>query len=186
MYDMGVYHIAQMLYLLDRPGILRISGKTYQETGMDAARREKSGYDVEELGLGFVRCKDGLTMDIIEAWAIHLDPFEGSSVVGAKGGIRLQPFSFHTTMSEVEADVTFQVDKTDWRWHQLDENQDAYDSPQQHWIAALQGRVELLPCAELALDTMLISEGIYLSDRLDREVTVEEVADESTSTAMKV
>ncbi|MFC1453502.1 Gfo/Idh/MocA family protein [Verrucomicrobiota bacterium] len=186
MYDMGVYHIAQILYLLDRPEIVRISGKTYQETGMDAARRESSGYDVEELGLGFVKCGDGLTIDIMEAWAIHLDPFESSSVVGAKGGIRLQPFSFHTTMSDVEADVTFQLEKTDWRWHQLRENEDAYDSPQQHWIAALQGKTELLPCAELALDTMLISEGIYLSDRLGREVTTEEIASGSTSTAVKL
>jgi len=39
---------------------------------MDAARRETSGYNVEELGLGFVRLAEGITLDIIEAWAIHL------------------------------------------------------------------------------------------------------------------
>jgi hypothetical protein len=41
--------------------------------------------------------------------------------------------------------------------------------------------VELLPSAELALNTMLISEGIYLSDRLGREVTAEEVRESSAS-----
>jgi hypothetical protein len=60
--------------------------------------------------------------------------------------------------------------------------QDAYDSSAQHWVAALQGRVGLLPTAEIALKTMLISEGIYLSDRLDREVTAEDVVDQSIST----
>ena len=63
-------------------------------------------------------------------------------------------------------------------------NADAYESPQQHWVAALQGRVELLPTAELALNTLLISEGIYFSDRLSREVTAEKVVKISTNTAI--
>lgn len=66
MYDMGVYHIANMLYLLGNPAILRISGKTYQETEIDAERLQLSGYDVEELGLGFVRLENNISLDIIE------------------------------------------------------------------------------------------------------------------------
>jgi len=53
-------------------------------------------------------------------------------------------------------------------------------------VAALQGRVPLLPTAEIALNTMLISEGIYLSEKLGREVTAQEVARLSKSTAVKV
>ena len=184
LYDMGVYPIAQMLYLLGQPTIRRISGKVYQETGMDAGRRQSSGYNVEELGLGFVKFAGGLTLDIIESWAIHLNAFEGSSIVGAAGGLRLNPFSFHTTLSDVEMDGAFDLAGTDWRWHQLRANEDAYDSPQHHWIAALQERVPLLPTAELALQTMLVSEGIYLSDKLGREVSAAEVAELSKSTAV--
>ena len=44
----------------------------------------------------------------------------------------------------------------------------------------------LLPTAEIALQTMLISEGIYLSDRLGREVTADEVLANSKSTAVSV
>jgi hypothetical protein len=40
-------------------------------------------------------------------------------------------------------------------------------------VAALQRHIELLPSAGLALNIMLISEGIYLSDQLGREVTVD-------------
>jgi predicted dehydrogenase len=186
LYDMGVYHIAQMLYLLGWPEVNRISGKVYQETDMDPGRRESSGYDVEELGLGFVKFAGGITMDLIESWAIHLNAFEGSSVVGSKGGVRLSPFSFHAIEADIEMDATFDLDSWDWRWGQLRPNHDAYLSPQHHWIATLQGRVELLPTAELALQTMLISEGIYLSDRLEREVTAEEVLKSSKSTAAKM
>ncbi|MFP4026856.1 MAG: Gfo/Idh/MocA family protein [Candidatus Brocadiia bacterium] len=186
LYDMGVYHIAQILYLAGLPEVERVSGKIYQKLDMDAERREKSGYDVEELGLGFVKCEDGLTIDIMESWAIHLDPFEGSCVVGTEGGLRLNPFSFHTTMSDVEADTTFDLNGTSTRWHRLRADEDAYDSSQHHWIAALQGRVDLLPTADVALRTMLISEGIYLSDRLGREVSAAEVVEASESTAVEI
>ena len=186
LYDMGVYHIAQLLYLLGQPQIERVTGKVYQETDMDSRRRTTSAYSVEELGMGFVRFAGGLTMDIIESWAIHRNAFEGSSLIGSEGGICLNPFSYHTTLCDVPVNAGFELDDADWRWHKILDDQDAYDSPQQHWIAALQGRVPLLPTAEVALRTMLISQGIYLSDQLGREVTVQEIEERSVSTALKV
>ncbi|WP_214628041.1 Gfo/Idh/MocA family protein [Paenibacillus agaridevorans] len=184
--DMGIYHISQLLFLLDNPQVERISGKIYQEVGMDRQRQEQSGFDVEELGLGFVKLSDGVTLDIIESWAMHLNSIEGSTIVGSQGGIRLSPFSFHTTISDMEMDATVNLDAVDNRWHRLRENEDAMDSSEHHWIAALQGRVPLLPTADIALQTMLISEGIYMSDRLGREVSAEEVFSESQSTAVKL
>jgi predicted dehydrogenase len=194
LFDMGVYRISQLLYLIGLPKVTTITGKTYQEVAMDEKRREISGFDVEELGVGFVRFENGLTLDIIEAWAIHMNGFEGSSLVGNLGGVRFPghasqgstPFSFHTNVCDMDMDATFDLGYADYRWHQLRENTDAYDSSQHHWIAALQGRVELLPTAEIALQTMLISEGIYLSDRLGREVTAEEVIAMSEPHALKL
>jgi predicted dehydrogenase len=186
LYDMGVYHIARMLYLLGNPAILRVSGKVYQETDIDPTRREASDYNVEELGLGFVRLEDGITMDLIEAWAIHLDGFEGASVVGTKGGVRLDPFGFFQSAGDLDLDATADLNRFDYRLHNVREQGDVYDSAQHHWVAALQGRVELLPTAGLALNTMLISEGIYLSDLLGREVTADEVREMSVSTSVKL
>lgn len=184
LYDMGVYHIAQVLYLLGNPQVLRISGKTYQETGMDATRRASSGYDVEELGLGLVRLADNMTLDITEAWAVHLDKLEGSFVLGSQGGVRLEPFSFFQSVGDLDLDASADLSRFDYRLHNVRVTGDVYDSPQHHWIAALQGRVELTPTAEIALNTMLISEGIYLSDKLGREVTADEVRALSASTAV--
>jgi predicted dehydrogenase len=192
--DMGVYHIAQMLYLMGMPEVKRITGKTYQEMNMDARRREESGFDVEELGLGFVRFEGGVTLDIIEAWSIHLGRLEGCSIVGSEGGIQLPaysdvqattPFSFHSTIGDMDFDSTLDMGAMAERRRRLLDNEDAYESSPHHWIAALQGRVPLLPTAELALKTMLISEGIYLSDQCEREVTADEVAAESRLTLSK-
>ena len=46
--------------------------------------------------------------------------------------------------------------------------------------------MELLPTADLALKTMLISEGINLSDRSGREVSAEEIKQYSISSAVKL
>lgn len=186
LYDMGVYHIASMLWLLGNPQVLRISGKTYQELDMDPKRRETSGYSVEELGLGFVRLANRMTMDIIEAWAVNTDQFDGSTVFGSKAGVRLDPFGFFQSIGDLNFNSTTNLDAYAYRLHNVRGIGDEYDHPQAHWIAALQGRVELIPTAELALNTMLISEGIYLSDRLEREVSAEEVLEMSVSTAVAV
>jgi predicted dehydrogenase len=186
LYDMGVYHIAQMLYLLGNPKVARITGKTYQKTEMDAGRRAESGYSVEELGVGFVRFEGDLSLDIIEAWAIQLDTFEGSSLVGAKGGIRLSPFGFFSSEGDLSLNTTVDLKAARYRWDKIRGNGAYYGGSQAHWIAGLQGKVELLPTAEIALNTMLISEGIYLSEKLGREVTAAEVAESSVSTVIPV
>jgi predicted dehydrogenase len=186
LYDMGVYHIARMLWLLDNPEVKRISGKVYQEMDMDPVRQANGRYDVEELGLGFVKLDNDITLDIIEAWAVNLDKFEGSAVVGSKAGIRLDPFGYFNSVGDLDFNTSVDMDEYSKRLHFLRENADAYDSPQQHWAAALQGRVSLLPTAELALNTMLIQEGIFLSDSLGREVGANEVEAMSVSTAKTV
>jgi predicted dehydrogenase len=184
LFDMGVYHIAQVLYLLGNPQPLRISGKTYQKMEMHEKRREQSGYDVEELGMGFVRLAGDLTLDIIEAWAIHLDAFEGSAVVGDKGGVRLNPFGFFKSAGHLDFSSTADLEKAKFRWETVAGDHACYAGPQQHWIAALQGKVPLLPTAEIALNTMLISEGIYLSSARGEEVSADEVVGLSKSTAV--
>lgn len=186
LYDMGVYHIARMLYLLGNPQVMTITGRIYQETPMDEKRRQISGYNVDELGVGFVRLADNISLDIIEAWAIHLDTIEGSTIVGSEGGVRLDPFGYFRSLGDLDLNSSASMDGFSWRLHTVRENGDAYDSAQHHWVAALQGRVELLPTAEIALNTMLISEGMYMADQQGREVTAAEVREKSKSTAIKL
>jgi predicted dehydrogenase len=186
LYDMGVYHIASTLYLLGNPAVRSITGKLYQETEIDPARKAASGYNVEELGVGFVRLSDNISLDIIESWAIHLDHFDGTAVVGSQGGVRIEPFGYFFNDGDLELSAAANLDSFIYRLSNVRGTNDLYESPQHHWVAALQGRVDLLPTAELALNTMLISEGIALSEQLDREVSAEEVRQMSKSTAIKL
>lgn len=186
LYDMGVYHISAMLYLLGNPKPERILGKTYQELDMDEKRRIQSGYNVEELGIGLVSFSEGITLDIIEAWAINFNKFDSSCIFGSSGGIRLEPFQYYFSQGDLDFNSEVDLGGYNWRNHSLRNNADAYDSVERHWVAALQERIPLLPAAELALNTMLISEGIYLSDRLGKEVSAEEVKSMSNSTFLDV
>lgn len=187
LFDMGVYHISEILFLLNNPAPARISGVTYQKTDMDAARRQLSSYGVEELGMGFVRFEDtDLTLSLIEAWAIHLDAFEGSYVVGDKGGVRLKPFGFFRSLGDLDVDGAAGLERARFRWNNVRAGgqPDWRGSSQRHWVGALRGETDLLPTAEIALTTSLISEGIYLSQSLNREVTADEVKETSLSKAL--
>jgi len=186
LYDVGVYHIANMLYLLGNPKALRISGRAYQETPMDPTRQQSSGYDVEEFGLGLAHLENNITLQITEAWAIHLDQLGGSYLVGSNGGIRLKPFGIYRSLGDLDLNISADLDAFQFRLHNVRNDGFAFDGPQQHWIAALQEKVKLIPTAEIALNTMLISEGIYLSDRLGREVTAQEVIEASVSSAVNI
>jgi predicted dehydrogenase len=176
MLDMAVYHISRMMWLLGNPGVISISGSTYQKLeNIYAERRQGSGYNVEELGMGLVRLDGGITYFIEEAWAIQGDQPDGDHIFGSRAGLHVQPLGYFTTLSDMEMDATFDVKQADWRWHQCDPLTAGYDNSQRHWVWAQLGRVPLLDTAGLALKTSLITEGVYLSAHLGREVTPREI-----------
>jgi predicted dehydrogenase len=184
LYDMGVYHISQILYLMGNPTPERISGKTYQRLDMDEARRATSQYDVEELAMGLVRFGNDRSLELIESWAANLDDFGSSFLLGSKAGIRLNPFGFFKNVGNIELSSTANLGASRGRWNSVVGDGAEYGESQAMWIAALQGRVPLLNTAEIALNTMLISEAVYLSQKLNREVTADETREASVSTAV--
>ncbi|MGI6743247.1 MAG: Gfo/Idh/MocA family protein [Eubacteriales bacterium] len=186
LFDMGVYHISQLLWLTGIPKLERVCGRTYAKLPMDEKRREISGYDVEELGTGYATYEGGLTMDILESWAIYARPFPSSIICGSKGGLSISPLTFHSAMEDIQSDTTFDLSQFDYLNHTVYPEMAMYDNSQVHLVAALQGKCDLLPTREIGLQTQLVQEGIYISTRLGREVTSEEIAKYSVSTALEV
>ncbi|HYF51702.1 MAG TPA: Gfo/Idh/MocA family oxidoreductase, partial [Planctomycetota bacterium] len=185
LFDMGIYHIAQVLHLIGNPVVETASGSTHQEVGMNAERQKSSGYDVEELGLGFVRLAGGITLSIEESWAIHYDGSESSRIHGSKGGVKLNPLTFFSQAGDIETTATLDSGAA-FRIAAASKDPDIYESSQHHWVAALQGRVPLLDTAGIALNVALISEGIYQSQAQKRELKASEILEASKSTALKL
>jgi predicted dehydrogenase len=182
--DWGIYVICQILWQMGNPAPERITGQTYDRVPMDEALREESGYDVEEMGVGFVHFENGASMDILAAWALNLDEAVGCSVAGDRGGIVFAPFfvkdappvRFFSAVSDPWVSEPLDLDAAKARWAEVGHG-DAYDSPQHHWVRVLQDRVPLMPTAEVALNMILIAEGIYRSAELGREVRAEEITE---------
>jgi len=186
LFDMGVYHISQLLYLTDLPKLERVSGKIYQELPMDVNRREISGFNVEELGTGFAVFEGNLSMDILESWAIYSAPFPGSMIAGSKGGVSLAPFKFHTALEGLEIDASADLGNMNYTNHTIKAENAVYDNSQVHWVSHLLGKCPLLPTAEIGLLTQQIQEGIYMSEKLGREVTADEIITMSKSKALEI
>ena len=183
--DWGIYAICRVLWQMGNPEPDRITGQTYDRLPMDEGLREESGYDVEEMGAGFVHFRNGATLDVLAAWALNLDEDVGCCVAGDKGGIVFAPFfaqdvppvRFFSAVTDPWVREPLDLDAARERWDVAGDG-DAYDSPQHHWVRALQGKVPLMPTAEVALNMILIAEGIYRSAELGREVRAEKLKGE--------
>ncbi|MBQ7148957.1 MAG: Gfo/Idh/MocA family oxidoreductase [Pseudobutyrivibrio sp.] len=90
LFDLGIYHLAQMLYVLGMPELESVYGVQscdyWTHPTIDAQTNRKA--PVEDLGIGIAKFKGGLSMDIYEDWAIHMDEIGTSFIAGKNGGIK--------------------------------------------------------------------------------------------------
>ena len=168
--DTAIYNMARMVYLLDNPEIETVTASTFQELDMDEVRRQDSGYDVEELGTGFVRFKGGITMFVEEAWAANMGGGDGDRIMGSKGGLKLNPFTFYTALYDIDADVTFDIDGYERRMRSLGYMGDGYENSQQHVVWGLLGRVEMIDTGAIGLTVARITEAMYQSAEQRKEI----------------
>ncbi len=184
LFDMGIYHIARILHLLGNPAVQTVTGATHQQIDMYEDRRKFSNFGVEEMGLGWVRLAGGISFDIEETWAVHYDGSESSKVLGSKGGLKIDPLTFFSSVADSPASALIDVKGADTRWHACDPKTQWLDLTQRNWVGYHLGHVDLIPTAEYALNTALISEGIYMSGKLGRELTADQIKKDSVSTAI--
>ncbi len=182
--DWGIYAICPLLYLMGNPQPVRVSGHIYDRIAMDQERRASSGYDVEEMATGLVSFANGATLDLLAAWALYAPRDRGSVLAGTMGGIELpalpsgrpDKLRFFHTMGHLEVESEIGAGGGFNRFGMLTGVSDAFESSIKHWVAVLQGRVPLLPTAELALTMILIAEGLYRSHAAKREIDLREFA----------
>ena len=199
--DIGTYVIGHLLYLLGNERVERVSGATFDHTDATydeeligegheryADRLDESGYNVEDVGLGMAHLEDDSVLSVRAAWHMYL-PDDPSAIVGTKGGIELDPFQFYTTTSDYEATVSVDIEEFERRQTLL-ESDSGYEMERSagqfhHWIDTICGTADnVIPTAELALNSMLVMEGIYLAQEEGRELTADEIASRSESTAI--
>lgn len=208
MFDIGTYHISQMLYLLGLPRLESVYGVAHHGFHMDERLLKGKPYEVEDLGVGLARFENGLSMDMYEDWALHMDEVGHSFLAGSLGGLKLtnidlyggripNPEVYQRQHPELEffgIEDGLMIDKKincalNERAEQLlDPNVLWFDNNQAHWAAYLRGDLtdeSRLDTPLICLNTMMIMDGIFLSHKLGRSLTAEEIDALSESTAMR-
>ncbi|UPV75417.1 Gfo/Idh/MocA family oxidoreductase [Halorussus limi] len=175
---------------LEIPRVERVRAETFRtvpdrfETGSEYQRRiEETGYDVEDVAVAFVTLADGAVLSVRTSWSRYMED-ESSALVGTQGGVRLDPFEYFATVGDVEMRASADLEEYLFRQQYLrgERGRAAYDAglwadPLYHWVTDLLGHSEAPPTADIALESMVVTDGIYRSAELGREVTREEIVE---------
>lgn len=92
LFDLGIYHLAQMLYVLGMPELESVYGVQSCDYWTDPLIDKAVGRTapVEDLGVGIARFKGGISMDIYEDWAMHMDEVGTSFIAGSLGALKFK------------------------------------------------------------------------------------------------
>lgn len=174
MYDIGVYQVDKVLYLLGDPQPVTISGMAYH--GFEPLYTGKGVYDVDEHVSVFVRFANGMTFTFEDGWTTNMTGMsQGIFIFGSKGAIRGD---------------TLIVDEGEWQ-------KDDAGNPRRYQAKLVEKELELqdipnpgkfgdflnactsdakpMSDGENGMKVMEILSGSLLSAKLGREITVEEL-----------
>ena len=157
LFDLGIYHLAQMLYILGMPELESVYGFQSCDYWTDERIDKLVGRTapVEDLGVGLARFKGGLSMDIYEDWAIHMDEIGTSFVAGKNGGLKL--IDVDTTGGpltvpeggKIVGGGDLQLPRLEW--FGIDENGIMFDNKLDCAIGDTTGQQDLLMHPEMAM-----------------------------------
>lgn len=213
--DLGIYHLAQFLYVMGMPELDQVFG-----VSSDVYYRnpkllpEGLKYEVEDLSVGIATFRNGVSLDIYEDWAMHMDNVGTSFIAGSLGGLkfidvdtsggelavprggmiagagRVQKPTLEFFGYEDGLMVSKVIDcQTNGRKEVLADPEKAlFNDNQVHWAAYVRGDLDdttRIDTPKIALETALLSEGIFLSQKLHRSVTADEIREQSEKMAVR-
>ncbi|MCI8922330.1 MAG: Gfo/Idh/MocA family oxidoreductase [Acutalibacter sp.] len=212
--DLGIYHLAQMLYIMGMPELDTVYGLSSADYYQDPRLLpEGLTYDVEDLSVGIAKFKNGVSLDIYEDWAMHMDVVGSSFVAGSMGGIKLidvdttggelavpkggrimgggrvqQPtLEFFGYEDGMKTSKIINCQENGRKEAQVEPRMALYNDNQVHWKAYLEGELDdstRIDSPYIAMETALLSDAIFVSQALNRSVTADEVREMSKSIAL--
>lgn len=163
LFDLGIYHLAQMLYVLGMPELESVYGVQSRGYWTDSRIDQAVGrqFLLEDLGVGMARFKGGISMDIYEDWAMHMDEIGSSFIAGTKGGLKFTDVDTSGGPLAVPESGGIigggDLQKPRLEWFGIDENDCMFAAKMDCAISDLTGQQELLmnPSVELYNDNQL-------------------------------
>jgi len=188
LYDIGVHALDAMLWIMGSPKVVSASGAIYtkianQDEGLKTSLADSGAplglftprpydyheFNVEDLGVGFMRLEGGSTIVLRSSWAANVPQgMGGTFIVGTKGGLQLRPLTYFANMGSYLVDTTPKVPS--------DPTIDFYGhwKETQHFVNVLRGEEELIITKDQVLNVIGALDAIYKSAELGTEVKVED------------
>jgi len=211
--DLGIYHLSQMLYVMGMPQLDTVFGVSSADYYQDPRLLPPGlAYEVEDLSVGIATFQNGVSLDIYEDWAMHMDEVGTSFIAGSLGGLKLidvdttggdlalsearrlaggsaqQPtLEFFGYEDGLKTSKIINCQENGRKEAQVDPRIALYNDNQVHWAAYLRGELDdstRIDSPYIAMETALLSDAIFISQAQHRSVTGEEVRAMSQSVAL--
>jgi predicted dehydrogenase len=169
LFDLGVHALDMAWYVMGHPKPVTVSGATYAKFGprkdvvQGMGKFDPKRFDVDDLGVGFIRFANGATLILKSSWAGNLQDEFSVSLLGTEGGFTTSPFVVYTEAHGNLVNVT-PVNLPHVETHA--------EEIRLFVEAIRKGLPSPIP-GEQGLVTTAMLEGIYRSSELGREVRLE-------------
>lgn len=169
--DLGVHFIDLLLYLIGNMDAETVSGQSYSKFSNNDSRNNwsygSSGQgicNVEDMAVGFVKLKGGITLDFEFSWASNIEKdMKFYEIYGTKAGASFKDDKI-TIFSEIEGTNIDIYPNTNYSKEAVNEFQ--------HFADCIRKDIEPMAKIEEAVKIMKIIDAVYLSSELGREVIV--------------
>ncbi|MGB9810101.1 MAG: Gfo/Idh/MocA family protein, partial [Caldanaerobacter sp.] len=169
--DLGVHFIDLVMYFMDYPEVKSVSAATYSKfsnsiswNGWSEAKSGNGIYNVEDMAVGFIRLKNGTTIDFEFSWASNIEgDYNYYEILGDKGGIWFKNGQIKV-FSEVVNTLVDIMPNTNYPKKPLDEFE--------HFVNCIKEDKEPLASAEEGAKLMEIIDAAYLSAEKGVEIVL--------------
>ena len=199
--DLGIYVIGQILFVLGMPQLKSVNG--FARRGVDIDERllaGTEGFGVEDICDGFAKFENGIGFHYLSTAANNYKDYSMTYILGSKGGLEIldtdmaggklgfpgmvrtygaEPeLRFYGDLQGRQVAVDLKCDENGLLEQRLDPRMLLYNDNQMMWLAYKLGILTeetRYNTPEIALNQLLFTDGIFLSEELGREVKAEEI-----------
>ncbi len=161
--DIGVHVLDLTLYMMGFPEPKSVVASTYAKFGPRGLGfwGKPVKMDVEDLGTGFIKFKNGATLTLECSWASNMSAGEDSYVrlYGTEGGAILDPPTIFANKNGLLTDTKLHYEKTE-----------AYNLEVAHFIDSIVNNKIPISTGEQGLLTLRILDAMYRSANSDKQV----------------
>ena len=165
--DIGVHTLDHTMWLMGNPRPVSVVGATYAAFGKRDdvfniwGKWDTSKFNVEDMGIGFVRFENGATLVLRASWAANIEKeFSETRVLGTEGGAFMRPLKIFKEMQQTLVDITPS---------HLPEVKPHIEEVT-HFLACARGEAECIVVLEQVLDVQAVLDAVYRSAETGHEV----------------